>query len=80
MRSFLRKAALVFIAMVVLDIVFALYIVEASSKQMLAASFWAAAIQVCNVFVVVSYVNDKRMVVPCTLGAFVGTWLAIAYI
>lgn len=80
MRDLLVKSGVVFIAMVLLDIVFALYVVTTAAKDVLASSLWAGAIQVCNVFVVVSYIRDRRLVVACTAGAFVGTWLAMTYL
>lgn len=77
--SFAKQCFAVFVAMVALDIVFALYVLTTAEKQILASSFWAAMIQVCNVFVVTCFVKDIRLVVPCALGAFVGTALALAY-
>jgi hypothetical protein len=67
----------VFAAMVLLDVVFALYIIETAAKSLWTASVWAAAIQLCNAVVVVSYARDWRTVFPATLGAFAGTALAI---
>ena len=66
-----------FFAMVALDLVFAPYIATVAAREAVAASAWAAAIALCNTFVVVSYVKDRRMVVPVVLGAFAGTWLAV---
>lgn len=64
-------------AMVLLDVVFGLYILETAQKNSLLASVWAAAIQLCNAVVVVSFVRDWRTVFPAAIGAFIGTWLAI---
>jgi hypothetical protein len=73
----LAKAGIIFLAMVLLDVVFALYIIETAAKHSFMASTWAAAIQFCNAVVVVSYAKDWRTVWPAALGAFVGTWVAI---
>lgn len=75
--TFFRQCLSVFSVMVVLDVVFALYVATVARGDILAASSWAAAIQVCNVFVVSSFVKDRRLVVPCALGAFFGTGLAM---
>lgn len=75
----LLKALAVFAGMTLLDIAFALYVIAASQRDVLAASYWAAAIQVCNVFVVASFVRDNRMAIPSVMGAFVGTWIAATY-
>lgn len=77
--KFLRQAALVFLAMVALDVVFAVYVLQTAARAAMEASLWAAAIQLCNVFVVTSFVRDPRMVMPCMAGAFVGTWLAVQW-
>ena len=77
MRSFGFKCATVFVAMVVLDVVFAMYTLRVAERDVLEASFWAATIQLANAFVVVAYVKDRRMAIPCALGAFVGTYFAL---
>lgn len=71
------RAICVFLAMVLLDIAFAFYVVETAAKNIWPAASWAAAIQLCNVFVVASFVKDVRMTIPCALGAFVGTVVAL---
>lgn len=79
MRAFVFKALSVFAAMTLLDVVFALYIVATAGHQTILASSWAVAIQLCSTFVTVSYVGDRRLISPCLLGAFTGTWLALTY-
>jgi hypothetical protein len=74
-----RRAGLVFLAMVALDVAFTLYVIKSAEKATLEASAWAAAIQICNVFVVTAFVKDARMLLPCMAGAFFGTWLAITW-
>lgn len=78
--SFARQCALAFLAMFALDVVFAPYIAAVAAKQAVAASVWAAGISFCNVFVAVSCVKDRRLVVPVVLGAFAGTWVAVTYL
>lgn len=74
------RAAAVFGAMTLLDVAFALYVVACAEKAAVPAGVWAACIQVVNAFVVTSFVKDRRMILPCAAGAFVGTWLAIIYV
>lgn len=74
------QATAVFFAMVALGIVFALYVIETARQAAVAASFYAALIQVFNIFVVRSFMSDRRLAAPCVAGAFVGTWLAITFI
>lgn len=78
--KFFWQCALAFFGMVALDVSFALYIVATAAQQVFTASAWAAAIQLCNVVVVVGYVQDRRLAIPTVAGAFVGTWLALTYL
>lgn len=77
--NFAGRALSVFAAMVALDIVFALYVIETAARNAVKGSAYASLIQVFNLFVVAAFVKDNRLVVPCAAGAFVGTWLAITY-
>lgn len=76
--KFLWKCLAVFGAMTLLDVVFAMYVRSVADHNIAAASSWAAAIQFCNVYVVLEFVKDKRLVVPCAAGAFIGTGLSMA--
>ena len=76
----MKKAVSVFFAMIALDLAFGLYVANIASHHVLSAAAWAAAIQLCNSFVVVSYVRDIRMAIPCVLGAFAGTWVAVSLV
>lgn len=76
----LYQGLAVFFAMVALDIVFALYVIETARQNAVMASAHAALIQFFNVFVVSAFVADRRLAIPCVAGAFVGTWLAITFI
>lgn len=78
--AFARQCVAVFLAMALLDIVFAPYVAKIASREALEASVWASAIVVCNAFVVVSYVKDRRLILPLALGAFAGTWLSVSYL
>jgi hypothetical protein len=78
--SFLRRCLAVFAAIFALDLVFAFYVAAVAAHAAFDASAWAAAIQLCNVVVVVSYVKDQRMVLPLALGAFGGTWVSVKYL
>ena len=74
------RAGAAFAAMFALDLVFAPYIAAVAAREAAAAGGWASAIAICNAFVVVSYVKDRRMIVPVALGAFAGTWVAVNYL
>ena len=76
----MKRALAVFVAMLLLDVVFALYVIKCAERAAIEAGLWAGAIQVFNVFVVSSFVKDWRMSVPCVLGAVAGTWIAVRYL
>ncbi len=76
----LRRALCIFAAMLLLDVAFAIYIVETAARNSFRASAWAAALQLCNAVVVVSYAKDWRTVWPAAAGAFAGTYLALEWI
>jgi hypothetical protein len=41
------------------------------------AATWAAMVIVLGAFIVVSYVHDKRLIIPAAIGAFIGTYFAV---
>lgn len=76
----LAKTLGVFVAVVALDVAYALYVVETTARNVMLASAWAAAIQLFNFVIVLSFVKDWRMVWPAVAGAFVGTWGALEFV
>jgi len=73
----IRRALQVVAAMTCLDLVFAFYVIQTAEKAAYAAGALAAAIIVLSGFVTRAYVDDKRMLIPAALGAFLGTFLAV---
>lgn len=69
--------ALVFLAYVVLDFVFARYTRAVTDQQRVAASAWSMAIVFLTGYITVSYVSDWRMLFPAAAGAFVGTFIGV---
>lgn len=69
--------ALVFLAMLVSDFLYARYTMNITSKHIISASSYAAGIQLCMAFTVVEYTKDAWLVIPAALGAALGTWIAI---
>ena len=68
---------LVFIAYTALDFTFARYTKATADNKPLAASLWATSILMFTGYVTVSYVNDPWLLIPATLGAFLGTYVAV---
>jgi len=71
------KFALVFVAMFVMDFVWAEYTAAISGKKPTVAGVWAIGIILLSGYVTKSYVDDVRLLAPAGLGAFAGTWAAV---
>lgn len=70
---------LVFVAMTVLDFIWAVYTKSVSDNKPLLASAFAVGIVVVGAFVTISYVANHWMLIPAGLGAFAGTWIAVQF-
>lgn len=67
-------------SVVVLDFVWARYNLACAKQQPIIGGFYAAAILALGGFVVLQYTENPWLLIPATLGAFVGTssslWLS----
>lgn len=63
-------------AVALADIVWVGYIRCIAAGQHLAAAFTAVLIILLSAFVTIRYVEDRKMLVPAALGAFVGTLIS----
>jgi hypothetical protein len=70
---------IVFVAMAVLDFVFAEYTKATADRKILTASNWAAMIIPLNVVVVSGYVTVWWMLFPAAASPWLGTLLSIKY-
>lgn len=70
---------LAFMAVVVLNFIWAFYIKQVAAKRGLWAGFYALLIFAVNAYVVDSFVRDNTVVIPAAIGAFVGTALAVEW-
>ena len=73
------KATLVFLAVTVLNFLWAAYISHTSKGNVLHASLYAFAISLLSGIVTLTYASDHMMVIPAAFGAFVGTYLCLKY-
>lgn len=76
---FAVKFALVFMSLVVVDICWTLYISKVNEGRAAAAACWSAMIMVCGAFATVSYLHDIRLLVAAVMGAWVGTYVTVAF-
>ena len=71
------RVAATFCGTFVSDFIWAKYISSITDATPAVAGFWGMATVVLGAFVVLSYVNDRRMIVPAGIGAFLGTYFAV---
>lgn len=71
------NAVLTFVAMVMLDFVWAYYTMYTSSRNALGASFSATGIMIITSVVTILYVNNHYLIPIVGIGAFIGTYTAI---
>ena len=76
-RTFYRRAAAVLGAVVISDFIWAKYMFAISTSDALGAASWAVCVIALGAYLVVSYVEDKRLVLPACIGAFIGTYLGL---
>lgn len=68
---------LVFLGVAVSDWFWAAYIKHTAGVNPMKASLAAVGITLCSALVVLEYTQDRRMLLPACLGAFVGTYLPL---
>lgn len=75
--TFPIQCILVFLALIAVDFCWTFYIAKVAEKKAIAAACWSAMIMVCGAFATISYLENKWLLIPAILGAWVGTFLAI---
>lgn len=73
-------ALTVFIVYIFFDILYALYVICVSKKRALAASFTGALLYSLGAVGVMNYTHNVLYLLPLSLGAFVGTYIAVVYL
>jgi hypothetical protein len=71
------RCVVVFLAAFLADWCFAFYIRRASEGKAFYAAVWSILIVLFSAFNVVEYVRDIRLIIPMTVGYFLGTYLAV---
>lgn len=75
--EFALRCMMVFLFTAIADWAWALYIIETSSKNAIRSSVMAGLLILLGAFVTLSYVEDRRMLIPAVIGAVVGTYLCV---
>jgi hypothetical protein len=77
--TFIIKFILVILSVTLADICWAKYMHWAAQKHPLKAGLWSVLIISCGIFSFVSYMEDHRLIPAAMIGAFIGTYLAVAH-
>ena len=77
--EFLLHALFVFVGVAVLDVLWAWYIRHTASNNAWRASLAAVGLTVCGAFLTLEYVQNRWMLIPAALGAFVGTFIPLRW-
>lgn len=72
------QVVVVFAVTVALDYVWALYTLATAERRPLAASLSAVGIYALAGFATINYTGNHWMLIPATLGCFVGTYAAVS--
>ncbi len=76
---YILQFILVFIAMTIADVCWTLYFISVDERKSVTAGIWGSAIYLCGAFGVLSYTEDKSLIIAAVLGSFVGTYLTVEY-
>lgn len=71
------RSSLVAIATGVSDYIWARYISTVANADSIVAANWSFLTIALGALVVVSYVDDRRLIIPAAIGAWIGTYLAV---
>lgn len=72
-------ALLVFIAYVIIDILYALYVVYVGNRQAFAAALCSALLYSLSAYGIVTFSRNILYIIPLATGAFLGTYITIRF-
>lgn len=72
-------ALTVFAVYVFFDILYALYVICVSRRQAIAASGISSVMYSLGAFGVMNYTHNVWYLLPLSIGAFIGTYIAVRY-
>lgn len=75
----LQTALLVFVAYIVIDILYALYVVYVGKRNALGAAISSALLYSLGAYGVVTFSKNILYVIPLAAGAFLGTYFTIKF-
>jgi glycerol uptake facilitator-like aquaporin len=72
-------AAIIFVTYVVIDILYALYVICVSKRQPFNAALTSSFLYSLAAYGVISYSKNPAYIVPLAIGAFIGTYVVVKY-
>ena len=69
----------VFLATLVTDALWALYLIKVTERSPLLASSYGSLIHILTAFTVISYTKNSLYLIPLVIGSFIGTYLVVKY-
>jgi hypothetical protein len=67
----------VFLATLVTDALWALYMIKVTEKNPLLAASYGSLIHILSAFTVISYTKNYLYLIPLVIGSFIGTYLIV---
>lgn len=74
-----QTAAIVFIVYVLIDILYALYVICVSRCQAWRASAISSMLYSLGAYGVMNYLENRWYLIPLACGAFIGTYVAVKF-
>lgn len=73
------KFICVLIAMAIADVCWTYYFIKIDERKSIPAGLWGSAVYLCGAFGVISYTEDRSLIIAAVIGSFLGTWLTVEY-
>lgn len=67
----------VFLATLVTDALWALYLIKVTEKNPLLAASYGSFIHILTAFTVISYTKNYLYLIPLVIGSFIGTYIVV---
>jgi hypothetical protein len=66
-----------FLALFIVDILYVVYMKKVQQDNAIMASVWATSIYLLNSVAIISYTSDNTILIPASIGAFMGTYVGM---
>ena len=77
--DYTTKFFIVMFAMILTDVCWTVYFIQVEERRSIAAGLWSASIMLTGAIVTTNYVEDRSLLIPALIGAFIGTAATVEY-